>query len=227
MGIDELTKVRARDDILIISELPLTDGQPPQLDLYTPIYDDEKPRVCAYVKDRSLRFIDKHTTHPNLIQLFLVNNRIVSRAYTTPPYEIPDYIFTPMKEGEVQIGDYNTAHSNFFDGDPDTIRGKQLVRWQKDQKADERGPDYPTHDKGRKLDLIFTKDNRKQVTKIMHNGRIEHSDHDCQSVMIPLRLLASTPTKPQVNYQKVNHIKLRERIETMKLPHPKNPEELI
>lgn len=230
MALDELTKVRSRDDILLCSKVPLRDNNSPNVDRYTPIYHEDQPRMCAYIKDASLPHVAYHDTEPNIVSIQLTNGRTIKGLYMSPGNDLPDYALTPMKEGEIRMGDYNAAHSDYLDTDPDTPRGKKSRTWQTTDRCDERGPDYPTYELGRKLDLIFSKDTRHRYTRIMHNGTIEHSDHTCQSVVIPLNIHPEEhqePTRKKTNYRKVNVPELRETIENMKLATPMDPIELI
>ena len=226
LALDELTKVRPREDILLCSEISLRDNQPPNVDRYTPIYHEDNPKICTYIKDSSLKYMVHHEVHPNLVRIHLTDNRTVGGIYIPPGQDMPDYAQTPMKEGEIRMGDFNAAHPDYLDTDPITARGIKLTRWQQTEECDERGPHYQTHVRGRKLDLIFSKDTRDQYTKVMHNGLIEHSDHTCQSIMIPLRVI-DDDTHTKTDYQKIQVPELVERIKNLKLKDPQSPIELI
>ena len=63
------------------------------------------------------------------------------------------------------------------------------------------------------------------VTKILHKDRIEHSDHTCQSIMIPLTI-PITPETVKTDYTKVNADDLTEGIKSMKLGPCTEAEEL-
>lgn len=222
VALDELTKIRPRDDILFVKEVPLTDGQPPNLTRYTPIHHENAPRMCAYIKDASMKYMVEHEAHPCLVRITLTDERTMGGIYIPPGDDLPEYAQTPMKEGETRLGDFNAAHPEFYDRGQKTAWGTKLFEWQTNNNCEEKGPDYPTHDKGNKLDLIFCKDTIDHMTKIMHNSTIEHSDHTCQSIMIPLRIRPDLLRQTQIraNYQKVNIPELREKIEGMKLTSP-------
>ena len=98
-----------------------------------------------------------------------------------------------MKLGEIVMGDFNAHHPDWDENvkKPDN-NGNKVYKWSIREGAREVSPPGPTHIRGYKIDLIFTKDRYPITTKIMHNGSVEHSDHDCQSIMIPLRI----PNKP-------------------------------
>lgn len=227
LAIDELIKIRPRDDILFISELPLKDGQPPNPARYTPIHHEDKPTVCAYIKDASLKYMVKHDTHPHFVRIHLTDDRTAGGIYIPPGNDLPEYAQTPMKIGEIRLGDYNAAHPDYLDTDPPTARGTSLAAWHKTQECEERGPDYPTHEYGRKLDLIFCKNTIDKPTKIMHNGTVEHSDHTCQSIMLPLRIKTNDKRAPRTNYKKVDTAELKDRIEKMNLTKPLDANDLI
>ena len=225
-ALNELTKIRARDDVLIASETPVRDGIPIQLAGYTSIYHVEDPRICAYVRDRALQYIETHTTTPDEVELVFTDNRTIRGIYL--PHNKPQTLTTkPMKIGDVVMGDFN-AHHPEWDENVETMNnnGKTVYEWSVREGAIESSPPGPTHVRGYKIDLIFTKDQYPVVTKIMHNGSVENSDHDCQSIMIPLRIPTTTQTF-KTNYPRVNFNDLTEKIKTMRLSIPKTPRELI
>ena len=225
-ALNELTKIRARDDILITSETPIRDETPIQLTGYTSIHHNENPRVTAYVRDRALQYIETHSTSPDEVTITFVDNRTIRGIYL--PHNKPDALTTkPMKIGEVVMGDFNAHHPDWDENVEKTnTNGTKVYEWSVREGAREVSPPGPTHIKGYKIDLIFTKDRYPTVTKIMHNGSVEHSDHDCQSIMIPLRIPTITqPTK--TDYARVNTTELTEKIKGMNLPSPKTSEELI
>lgn len=180
VALDELTLVRSRDDVLLITEPPLTDGNPPELEGYVLTNKaGAETRCCIYIKDNQERHTSDHT-NDHLSSSIRIHDRLIRVVYHPP--ETPLGTPTPMEDGEIRMGDFNAAHSKWKDTDPDTPTGKELTRWADNQGVTERGPKEATHDKGRKLDLIFTKDTPTSRTNILQNGRIEHSDHKCQSV---------------------------------------------
>ena len=132
-----------------------------------------------------------------------------------------------MKLGDIMMGDFNAHHPDWDENvDKANYNGNQVYEWSTREGAREISPPGPMHIKGYKIDLIFTKDQYPVVTKVMHNGSVEHSDHDCQSIMIPLRIPTRTPTL-KTDYARVNASELTEKIKNMRLPHPKTTEELI
>ena len=50
VALDELTLVRSRDDLLLITDPPLTDGNPPELDGYVLVSaQGSEARTCIYI----------------------------------------------------------------------------------------------------------------------------------------------------------------------------------
>ena len=225
-ALNELTKIRARDDVLIASETPVRDGVPVQLAGYTSIHHVEEPRICAYVRDRALQYIETHTTTPDEVELIFTDNRSIRGIYL--PHNNPQTLTTkPMKLGDIVMGDFNAHHPEWDENvEKMNTNGKVVYEWSIREGATESSPPGPTHIRGYKIDLVFTKDQYPVVTKIMHNGSVENSDHDCQSIMIPLRI-PTTTTAFKTNYARVDTNDLTETIKTMKLPIPKTPGELI
>ena len=227
-ALNELTKIRARDDVLLASETPVRDGIPVQLAGYTSIHHVEEPRICAYVRDRALQYIETHTTGPDEVELVFTDNRTVRGIYL--PHNKPQTLTTkPMKLGDIVMGDTNAHHPEWDENvEKMNTNGKAVYEWSIREGATESSPPGPTHIRGYKIDLVFTKDQYPIVTKIMHNGSVENSDHDCQSIMIPLRIPITTTTQTlKTNYARVNTNDLTETIKTMKLPIPDTPGELI
>lgn len=50
-ALDKLTKLRRTNSILIVSEPPTSDGQPPEIPGYVKLNNDEGARICAYIRD--------------------------------------------------------------------------------------------------------------------------------------------------------------------------------
>ena len=227
-ALNELAKIRARDDILITSETPVQDGIPIHLAGYTSIHHDENPRVNAYVKDRALQYVETHSTAPDEVTITFTDDRTIRGIYQ--PQDKPHAITRqPMKLGDIMMGDFNAHHPEWDENVTNAnidINGKKVYEWSQREDTREISPPGPTHTRGYKIDLVFTKDQYPVVTKVMHNGSVEHSDHDCQSIMIPLRIPNHAPPL-KTNYAKVKTEELIDKIKEMKLPHPRNPEELI
>ena len=224
-ALDELTLVRSRDDILLITEPPLTDGNPPELDGYilTNIQGPET-RCCIYIKDKQERHTSDHRTD-HLSASIRIHDRLIRCIYTHSG-RLQEALI-PMEEGEIRMGDFNAAHSRWKDTDPDTPEGTRLVTWMEEQGASERGPREGTHEKGRKLDLIFTKDTPSRTTNILQNGRIEHSDHKCQSITFRAPISYDNTAETKTNYRKVIPVQLKEDIKARKFKTPKDSTELM
>lgn len=170
-----------------------------------------------------MKFIEYHETSPDTVSLHLVDNRLIRNIYHPPSTTPAGLILTAMKKGEIRMGDFNCPHPSWKEDDPETPQGKVLHEWLIREEAEERSPPDATHTRGRKLDLIITKDDPKNdiVSKIFHNGHVEHSDHSCQSIMIPLTIpLETIPAK--TNYRKINMEALMDRIG--KLREPASPQ---
>ena len=80
-ALNELTKICARDDILLTSETPIRDGIPLHLEGYTSIHHAENPRVNAYVRDRALRYVETHTTTSDKVTITFTDNRTIRGIY--------------------------------------------------------------------------------------------------------------------------------------------------
>ena len=228
-ALNELTMVRSRDDILLITEPPLADGNPPDLKGYTTISPTSNPdnRTTVYIKDRQMIYTHDHEATPSMTTI-RINKRIIKCIYASPSKKFPDSVTAPMEIGEIRMGDFNAAHPAWMDGDTLTQKGDALHAWSIKEGATERGPREPTHDKGHKLDLIFTKDGTdpNMTTKIFNNGKIEHSDHRCQSVSIKTPYLTDEG-ETKANYRKMTIPGLIETIKAMNLRTPQDAEELI
>ena len=214
-ALEELTLVRSREDMLIVTEVPTRDNTPTDIQGYTAIYEtsSEQVEICAYIRDRSISLIEDIETHPSNILLTTTGNRRVWGFYQSPskPLRLPEGI----KNGTVIMGDFNARHDEILAGQGTNQRGIELLRWIKDNGLEEKGTDEATHEKGGKLDLILTKDTHTACTKIFYNGRIEHSDHTCQSAMISIPIPnIRTPTK--IDYRRVNTENLRESFKNNK-----------
>ena len=133
----------------------------------------------------------------------------------------------PMKLGEIRMGDFNAHHSDWDDQvTKENINGTKLYEWSRNQGCTERSQPGPTHDYGYKIDLIFPKDQYPTVMKIMHNGRVEQSDHTCQSVIIPL-MIPPKHENTKTDYSKVDANGLINQIKDMKLEECHTPKDLI
>src|SRR5437588_260698 len=133
------------------------------------------------------------------------------------------HLLPDMRTGDVVMGDFNARHAHWMDGEPASTRGRDLVSWSSSQGAEKRGPDGLTHDKGGKLDLIFIKSGADLTTMIYHNGLIEHSDHQCQSLSLSIPALPSANrTKP--DYSKANPAMILDLVR--RCPRPASPLDL-
>ena len=207
VALDELAKIRPRDDVLLTSECPMANERPTDLRGYISIHEDLGARVCAYVREGpAASAIIETETHAEKVTLKLTGGRQLTCSYIRPGNDLPPPHNDFMADGEIRMGDYNAPHPEWTD-DPGThrsARGNLLVNWAIATDARERGPPGPTHDRGNKLDLVFTKDTPTMWTTIHHNGKIEHSDHDCQSISI---LLPAPPNahESKPDYRKMDH----------------------
>ena len=227
-ALEELTLIRHRDDILLTSETPLVDNIPPEIQGYTKIHteydpeNDTKPCVCAYIRDTSLEYTTHHQCSDTETAM-RIEGRLLRGIYS-PPNKTPPHVYDAMSDEEIRMGDYNAAHPRWKDDDTRTTSGGRLARWMDDEGAEERGPREATHIKGNKLDLIFTKD-RNSSTTIHHNGRVEHSDHQCQSISFKVTRQIRTDNY-KTDYRKTNAKTIEEWIRSKKYPEPKDPSEL-
>lgn len=229
LAIDELILVRSRDDILLITEPPITDGITSDLEGYTTISGEgETVRTCIYIKDNSMRYTSEHKAKDYTTSLRLSNGRLVKCIYSPPDNDNrnPD-VYETFEEGEVRMGDFNATHPTWHDGCRPNTEGRKLKKWMDTKGVRERGPNKATHDKGNKLDLIITKDNSEYTTVILRNGRIEHSDHRCQSIKITITSPDPKTEERRTNYRKMEIYQLTEDIKKMSLGKPENPNQLI
>ena len=228
MALDELTLVRSRDDALLITEPPITDGTPPDLTGYVLISSQGmETRTCIYIREWSMTHTSEHTPE-HLTTSIKIDGRTVRCIYD-PPKETNrnPHTYDDMEEGEIRMGDYNATHPRWMEGNPITERGKKLLDWIMNQTdTEEVGPREPTHTGGNKLDLIFTRDTEHHMTHVLNNGNIKNSDHKCQSIKIQVKY-TETDGQRKTNYRKVDTHSLTEKIKTMSLKTPTNPEELI
>ena len=227
-ALSELTKIRSRDNLLIVSEPPAADGVPLELEGYTKIHGDENPRICAYIKDNIIHATSQHTGEKYEVTMY-VGDRLVRGIYAPPqttPNPPPGSMYDPMKEGEVRMGDYKAHHPAWMDGEPTDKRGRLLFKWMTEEGVEERGPRESTHDQGHKIDLIFTKDTPTHRTNIMHNGTVEFSDHKCQSISFTTMIPIET-TIAKTDYRKTPIAYIQTIIESMEDKEVKTPEELI
>ena len=228
-ALDELVLIRQREDILITTETLLLDNIPPEIEGYTKIHaeydseNDTKPRVCTYIRDSSLGYTTHHmcTATENRLR---IDNRLLRGIYS-PPHRTPSHVYDSMEDGEIRMGDFNAAHPRWFKTDVRTTEGTRLTRWMDDEGARERGPEEATHDKGHKLDLIFTRDNPDNETTIYHNGRVEHSDHRCQSFSFKVKRTIQT-FKDKTDYRKTNPKDIEDLIKAQNYPDPGDAAEL-
>ena len=228
VALEELTLVRSRDDILLITEPPLTDGNPPTIDGYHLIsHEGTETRTCAYIKDRSMPYTSKHTAKPNTIRMTIPHNTTLRCNYSAPNTIRGPEATEAMDENEIRMGDYNAAHPDWKPDDPPTTQGRIISDWARKEEATERGPKEGTRG-DHKLDLIFTKGtNIQNKVTILHNGRIEHSDHKCQSIKFECDKQIDDTKHSRIDYKKVDTKQLQEKITNMNLPKPTKPDELI
>ena len=217
-ALTELSLIRSRDDVLLTTETPITEGIPVEIPQYTAIHAENDARTCIYVKDKSIKYINRHEATRDEVSIDLIGNRKLTVMYQPKGTKLTKETSRPMTIGEVRMGDYNSPESS--------TRYRRLQQWILDQSATERSPDEATHVKGNKLDHIITKDDPENdvITKIYHNGAVENSGHKCQSISIPLPILP-TPINTKTDYRKLDIEDMLERIG--KLPEPKNADELI
>lgn len=217
-ALDELTMVRSRDNILLITERPITDGKPPELDKYV-LISTEGPstRVCIYIKENSMIYTTLHEASERTASL-RIKTALVRCIYMPPSNsgETNPQVYEPMDGGgEIRMGDFNAAHPNWKDDDPTTSQGTKLSNWANREGVHEIGPRTKTHEKGHKLDLIMT--NKPDNIQVMNNGYIEHSDHTCQSVKIPVPY-EEKAGETKTDYRKVNLPTLTEIIKEENYP---------
>ena len=125
---------------------------------------------------------------------------------------------SPMTTEEVRMGDYNTL--------PHTTLFREMSMWIEKEGAQERSPDERTHDRGNKLDLIIAKYDPDSgiLTRIYHNGQVEHSNHKCQFISMAIQIPASmTPT--MTDYRNFNKERITELAK--KLDEPADYKDLM
>lgn len=228
-ALEELTLIRQREDILLTSEPPLVENIPPEISGYTKIHaehnpeNDIKPRICAYIRDNSIGYTTEYTSTATEIQMRILGRKL--RGIYSQLKKPIHTIYDSMEDGEIRMGDYNATHPRWKKDDILTTAGNRLVRWMEDEGAEERGPQEATHNFGNKLDLIFTKDTPESTTRMFHNGRVEHSNHRCQSICIKVPRLSQTINN-KMDYRRTNTADIGDMIIGRNYPKPKDATEL-
>ena len=194
-ALKELTLIRSRDDALLISEIALTDGQPDEIPGYHAIYHPVNARTCIYIKDKSVRFTVGQETSIDSTTVHLTGHRSLTSIYQPCGATLSSEVTKPMTRGEVRMGDYNSPHN--------TTRHRRLTDWMRLNSVIDISPDEPTHDEGNQLDLVLTPNDPQYPTKPYHNGRVEHSDHRCQSISLQIPMPPENPGT-KTDYRKID-----------------------
>ena len=217
-ALKELTLIRSRDDALLITEVPLTDGRPQEIPGYHTIHHPKNARSAIYIKDRAIQFIVKQETSVDSVTIHLTGHRSLTSIYQPGGTELSPETTMPLTQGEIRMGDFNSP--------PGTTRYFKLKDWMTLNETIEISPDEPTHDGGNKLDLILTKHRPDHPpTKVYHNGRVEHSDHRCQSISFRIPTKPLDPASTKTNYKKIDTERLFD--EAKKLKEPKDYTDLM
>ena len=210
-ALKELTLIRSRDDALLITEVPLTDGRPQEIPGYHTIHHPQNARSAIYIKDKAVQYIVKQKTSIDSVTIELKGHRSLTSIYQPCGTELSPEANVPLAQGEIRMGDFNSP--------PRTTRYFKLRNWMTLNETIEISPDEPTHDGGNKLDLILTRrDSDHPPTKVYHNGSVEHSDHRCQSVSFLIPTQPLDPTETKTDYKKIDAERLFDEAKMLKEP---------
>ena len=80
-ALTELTLIRSRDDVLLTTETPITDGIPVEIPQYTAMHAENDARTCIYVKDKSIKYINRHEATRGEVSIDLIGNRKLTVMY--------------------------------------------------------------------------------------------------------------------------------------------------
>ena len=187
-AIEEVSRLHQTDDILIVGQTPMVDGQPIEIEGYATIASEGKTDVSAYVKESRQYMIESTERSKEHITITTRAGWKVIAIYSRGEEGV-ETLPKVQESKMVWIGDFNARHKMWYDaGDKGRSstdkKGRALLGWatRKGMREIER----KEHRRKQELelplriDLIFTNANAKAYPP----QEIANSDHSAIAVKI-------------------------------------------
>ena len=128
-----MSKLHQTDDIIIVGETPLVDGQPIDIEGYVTIAEEERTDICAYVKETRQYMIDSAEATKGHILIMMRGGWKIIGIYSRENEGVetlPDIHGRQM----IWMGDFNARHKEWYDtGDKGRTstdkKGRDLLMW--------------------------------------------------------------------------------------------------